>query len=412
MINLVFMKSSQHVRIASIDIMRGLTVFLMLFVNDLYVPGVPRWMVHAGASEDRIGLADVVFPGFLFLVGVSVPFAIAARRNSEVDTTGRSILLHIIIRSASLIVIGVMILNGSERLNATLTGMPKLVWLLLLYLGVFLLGNQYKTNDINRKFLGFNFHVWLKLLGGLLILFLLLKFKAGNEGNLSWLHHSWWGILGLIGWGYLAAALTYLLFERLVIWPILLCSFFLFLNIASLSGWISGLYKFKLFEFFEVWLSGNVPFITLSGLLIGMFLQRISNSHAKFIWLFFIGVLAMLSGFILRRWFIFSKIMGTPSWAFLCIGISSVLLSLLYFIVDVKRGTKWAYPFTLAGRNALSTYLAPDMIYFILWSMDSPIFFYKQTQSVTIAVIGSLVWSMVMVFYVQVLSLMRVRLKL
>ncbi len=31
-------------RVLSIDVMRGLTLFLMLFVNDLYVPGVPDWL--------------------------------------------------------------------------------------------------------------------------------------------------------------------------------------------------------------------------------------------------------------------------------------------------------------------------------------------------------------------------------
>jgi hypothetical protein len=33
-------------RILSIDIMRGLTLVLMLFVNDLYMPGVPAWLGH------------------------------------------------------------------------------------------------------------------------------------------------------------------------------------------------------------------------------------------------------------------------------------------------------------------------------------------------------------------------------
>mgnify|MGYP007097294285 CR=1 FL=1 len=66
---------ANHYRIVSIDIMRGLTLFLMLFVNDLYVRGVPSWMVHTEADFDGMGLADCVFPGFLFMVGMSVPFA-------------------------------------------------------------------------------------------------------------------------------------------------------------------------------------------------------------------------------------------------------------------------------------------------------------------------------------------------
>lgn len=45
-------------RILTIDIMRGLTLFLMLFVNDLYVPGVPHWMVHTDANYDGMGPGD------------------------------------------------------------------------------------------------------------------------------------------------------------------------------------------------------------------------------------------------------------------------------------------------------------------------------------------------------------------
>jgi predicted acyltransferase len=66
-------------RVLTIDIMRGLTLFLMLFVNDLYTPNVPSWLVHTDADYDGMGLADWVFPGFLFMVGMAVPFAIQSR---------------------------------------------------------------------------------------------------------------------------------------------------------------------------------------------------------------------------------------------------------------------------------------------------------------------------------------------
>jgi predicted acyltransferase len=68
------------IRIRSMDVMRGFTLFLMLFVNDLFIPGVPKWLVHSEADEDGMGLADWVFPGFLFMVGMAVPYAVAARK--------------------------------------------------------------------------------------------------------------------------------------------------------------------------------------------------------------------------------------------------------------------------------------------------------------------------------------------
>ena len=68
-------------RIVSIDILRALTMVLMIFVNDLgSLKGIPLWLEHVGQGVDGIGLADVVFPAFLFIVGLSLPYAIDARR--------------------------------------------------------------------------------------------------------------------------------------------------------------------------------------------------------------------------------------------------------------------------------------------------------------------------------------------
>ncbi len=62
-------------RIVSVDVLRGLTILLMIFVNDLG-PHAPSWMHHIKpSSADGMTLADVVFPAFLFIVGVSIPLA-------------------------------------------------------------------------------------------------------------------------------------------------------------------------------------------------------------------------------------------------------------------------------------------------------------------------------------------------
>ena len=101
-------------RIYSIDIMRGLTLVLMLFVNDLYMPGVPEWLGHSKANFDGMGLADWVFPGFLFMVGMAIPFSIGNRIAKEENTF--SIARHIVTRTVSLLIIGVLMLN-SVRVN-------------------------------------------------------------------------------------------------------------------------------------------------------------------------------------------------------------------------------------------------------------------------------------------------------
>ena len=63
-------------RNTSIDILRGLTMLLMVFVNDLWsVGGVPHFLEHFEVFEDGMGVADIVFPMFLFAMGMSIPYA-------------------------------------------------------------------------------------------------------------------------------------------------------------------------------------------------------------------------------------------------------------------------------------------------------------------------------------------------
>src|SRR5688572_28868327 len=72
--------SVQANRIASIDILRALTMVLMIFVNDLWsLTNIPVWLLHTTADQDGMGLSDVIFPAFLFIVGMSIPFAINSR---------------------------------------------------------------------------------------------------------------------------------------------------------------------------------------------------------------------------------------------------------------------------------------------------------------------------------------------
>ena len=107
-------------RIAAIDIMRALTMLWMLFVNDIpAVQGVPQWLFHAEATEDMLGFSDLVFPAFLFCVGMSIPFAIDSRlkRGTSMGAT----IGHVLLRSLALVVMGLFLLNrhkGEEGIDS------------------------------------------------------------------------------------------------------------------------------------------------------------------------------------------------------------------------------------------------------------------------------------------------------
>ena len=70
-----------------------------------------------------MGLADVVFPAFLFIVGLSLPFAVDNRRKKG-DTTWQ-LVKHVLARTFALLVMGVFFVNG-ETLYSAATGMPGL----------------------------------------------------------------------------------------------------------------------------------------------------------------------------------------------------------------------------------------------------------------------------------------------
>src|SRR5271157_6024171 len=70
-------------RVISVDTLRGLTILLMVFVNDLG-HRAPSWMRHIQPPRaDGMTLADIVFPFFLFIVGISIPLALSGPRVSE-----------------------------------------------------------------------------------------------------------------------------------------------------------------------------------------------------------------------------------------------------------------------------------------------------------------------------------------
>ncbi|WP_341227803.1 DUF5009 domain-containing protein [uncultured Arcticibacterium sp.] len=386
-------------RILSIDVMRGLTLFLMLFVNDLYIPGVPDWLGHTSASDDGMGLADWVFPGFLFMVGLSIPFAFKAREKKQESKW--SLLFHIFSRTISLLIIGVFMINTSN-LNEELTGMHKTLWVVLGYISVFLIWNKYPKQSKMA---------FLKYLGIALLIYLAFTFRGGTAEKPTFIEKGWWGILGLIGWGYLVAALTYFFLRDSVWKTVFACFVFLFLNILNDSGFTNFMNPLK--PIFGVILSGSVPLIVLSGLLIGILLKEFKNEQIKFLKRIIpIGLAGIVLAFVLHYWFIFSKILATSSWGMLCTGISVLVFGLLYYLIDIKNITAFFKPFKPAGQNSLTTYLAPDIVYYLIWALPFQVLFYKQDEMQWLAVLGSLVWALAMIGFAALLSKVNIRLKL
>ena len=108
---------SSSPRTTSIDVFRGITMAVMIFVNALDgVRGLPWWTHHAHVSEDRMTYVDMVYPFFLFAIGLSLPIAIERRLRR--NPSQFALWTHILLRSLSLIVLGLILANAEKADHA------------------------------------------------------------------------------------------------------------------------------------------------------------------------------------------------------------------------------------------------------------------------------------------------------
>jgi heparan-alpha-glucosaminide N-acetyltransferase len=390
-------------RIYSIDIMRGLTLLLMLFVNDLNVQAAPSWLGNMEADYNGMGLADWVFPGFLFIVGMAIPFAFSKRFSD-----GQSLFeisRHIFTRSLSLIIIGVLMLN-TGRVNPELTGMGKNLWAVLMYIAVFLFWNDYRDKE-NRIYTITGF----KMVALAIFILLVFRFRSGEPENNGSLITGWWGILGVIGWAYLVSAFTYVLCRDSILKTALVTLLFLILNILSNKNLLEFLNPVK--PLLGVIIQGNNPLIVLTGLIGGIVIKKIPITEFRKVLLIFIGLglLSLATGSLLHRWFIISGTQPTPSYGMICSGISFLVFIIIYWIVDVMKLRAWSKFIEPAGANSLTTYLVPYILYHLIWMTDIPILIYKQSSEPFIVILGSLIWALLMVGLTALLVRINIRLR-
>ena len=296
---------------------------------------------------------------------------------------------------------------NSERVNPEFTGIGKTLWAILMYTGVFLIWNKYRENDKN-----FFTIAGLRLAGIAILVVLVFIFRSGKMENNGSLITSWWGILGLIGWGYLVSAFIYLAVRDSILNTVVAFLFFLILNILSKLDLLNSLNIVK--PYLGVIIEGNVPLIVLSGLLTTLILKKLRDRDFRrtIVTIVTIGILSILAGFILRQWFIISKIQATPSWGLICNGITMILFALLYWIIDIKKHIRWTFFLKPAGENSLTTYLAPDILYYLIWSTGIPILIYKQSGVPLIVIAGSVIWALLMVGLTALLVRFNIKLRL
>jgi len=342
-------------RLASIDVLRAVIMVLMIFVNDLWsLNNVPQWLEHVPADADGMGLADIVFPAFLVIVGMSIPFAVANRRKKG-DNNSR-IIIHIIGRSFALIVMGLFLVNG-EYINEEASGINRLLWNTLSCVSFILLWNNYSVTA-DRKLV-----LILKAIAIVMLMVLAVLYKPGTGDEVRGFTTYWWGILGLIGWAYLICGILYV-WMRGRLGAVL--SLWIVFNILC----VISHYRPEWIEFTAFLLSpfgeGAMPSFVMGGTLASMtliFYRNKKKEQASIGILVASAILLLALGFLSREYWGISKIRATPSWVWICTAITILIFLMLYWIVD-KKGKGHIFSFIRAGgTNTLICYLIPYFAY-------------------------------------------------
>jgi len=393
----------ENIRVNAIDILRAITMLLMIFVNDLWsLTDIPEWLEHVPGNADGMGLADSVFPAFLFIVGMSIPYAIENRRQRESETG--PLLAHIAGRSIALLVMGVMLVNG-ENLNASATGISRSIWNTVACISFIFIWNAYPGN--------FSLAVKRILQGvGIGALLTLAFIYCGGEGeNVNHFATYWWGILGLIGWCYLTASvITVIARNRFV--PVLgAWIFFSCLSIISSAKLIPRDSVVHLIP--SPIVGGTLVALTLGGVLTSLIFKHFTKKQLQtklFITLFVIAAVLLILGFVTNIFWDISKIRATAPWLFLCSSFTILAFIVIYWLSDLKRKSQWFSIIKPGGTDTLLCYLIPYFAYAIVRA--SGLHLPSVLLTGTIGLIKSFAFALLCILTAGVLAKKGIRLKL
>lgn len=312
-------------RLASLDVFRGITIALMILVNMASLPDDDQkylWLDHSPWHGWTI--ADLVFPFFLYIIGVAIAFSLAKYTSGNVAISG-AVYGQIIRRSLILFGLGLILNNLVWNFNFTHPQLfPDLEHLrimgILQRIGLaFLLASIAILNLSNRG-------LWILAVGILIVHWLILSFVPALDNS-----DGVFTQLGNFG--------AYL--DRLIITPP---------HLHKGSGSMSD--PEGLFGTFPA--TVNVLF----GYLTGVWLKRQSITSRTSITLLMFGLAAVVIGLGWNSFLPINKKLWTSSFVMLTTGWGLISLAACYELVDVRKYRRWLMPFELLGLNAIFIYVA------------------------------------------------------
>lgn len=379
-------------RLLSLDILRGLTIAGMVLVNNpgdwgaVYPP-----LLHAkwhGATP-----TDLVFPFFLFMVGVAITIALGKRK--ERGDAPSAMYSKIGYRTLVIFGLGVF-LAAFPHFRFDGSPMLRIVHYLLLaiaMLSVFV--REVLSSESNaRKILAYT--AWTAVAGMVAI---------GLSG------HYWLdtlripGVLQRIALVYGIASLIFLHTStkgQILVGATLLLLYWGLMTLVPVPGGIApnlepetnlGAWLDRtilgvkhLWSQSKTWdpegLLGTIPATgtALLGILSGEILRKQDNVEKKARRLVISGAALVVAGLAWNLVFPINKALWTSSYVLYAGGLAQLLLALIYWVVDVKGYQGWGKPFQVLGVNALFAFILSGIVAKLLgaikWQIDD-----TQTQT-------------------------------
>jgi len=309
-------------RLVSLDALRGLDMFFLVGFAGIFraLPKLsdnavfqfladqchhPKW--HGYTAWDQ------VFPLFIFMMGVAMPFSFAKRVKAGEKN---SIYKHVAFRAVVL----------------------------------FLLGLVYWGNPLGSDNSGWGYYSVLYRIGFSYFFASLIVLNCKAKGQALW-------AFGLVI-GYFVAL-------RFI--PVPGYGAGDFTEEGNLTvfvtGWFESFLPAGTKHLLSLTLLGSVA-NALIGSLAGQWLRSEKSSNEKTRGLLVAGILFIVFGLLLHLSIPICKKLMTASFTLLTCGISMILLGSFYWIIDVKGWSRWSFFLVVVGMNSITIYLATRYVNF------------------------------------------------
>ena len=307
-------------RLKSLDILRGATVAAMILVNTSG-DGAHTYPILAHSRWNGCTLADVIFPCFLFMVGLSSTFSISGRLRA--GASRNLILGQALLRTAIIFLLGLAI-NGFPAFHlTTFRFFGVLQRIALCYFAATLLFLWTRTRTLAILFFSILLGYWILLrwvpVPGMGIPGTTIPFLDPHANLPAWLDRH-----------LLPAAHLY----------------------------HQGFYD-------PEGLLSTVPALasTLLGTVTGVWIRRKQSQTATARGLLLAGILCTAIGLLWSHWFPFNKRLWTSSFVLWTGGISLLTLCFFFWLVDIRKSaTRLVYPAIVFGTNALTAYVFSEFL--------------------------------------------------